>query len=97
MAVAWIWIGLMCNSPEESMPKEAFYLYMAKVSLCTVTLLTLCVSLLYFLLRSLAVPFGLTLSVSPQARTQNSFHDPSDRVDVARVFEANSRALNKKL
>lgn len=50
MAVAWIWIGLMCNSPEGSMPKEAFYLYMAKVSLCTVTLLTLCVSLLRFAL-----------------------------------------------
>lgn len=33
------------------MPKEAFYLYMAKVSLCTVTLLTLCVSLLRFALR----------------------------------------------
>lgn len=49
--VAVIWLILMCNSPEESMPKEAFYLHMAKVSLCTVTLLTLCVSLLRFALQ----------------------------------------------
>ena len=49
--VAVTWFALMCNSPEESMPKEAFYLHMAKVSLCTVTLLTLCVSLLRFALQ----------------------------------------------
>lgn len=48
--VVVIWIALMCNSLGESMPKEAFYLHMAKASLCTVTLLTLCVSLLRFAL-----------------------------------------------
>lgn len=49
--VSLIWVILMINSPEASMPKEAFYLHIAKASLCTVTLLTLCVSLLRFALR----------------------------------------------
>lgn len=46
VSMAWFW--LLANCPENTAPKEAFYLWGAKVSLCTLVLVSLTVGLLRF-------------------------------------------------
>ena len=43
-----LWIALLCNWPEPNMPKEAYYLYGLKLSLCTVALITIAIATLRF-------------------------------------------------
>ncbi len=49
--VGLLWVGLMAQSPDVTAPKEVFYLWGVKMSLCTVVLVTIAISLLRFAIK----------------------------------------------
>lgn len=49
--VGILWVALVAKSPDAAAPKEAFYLWGLKTSLCTVVLVTIAIGLLRFAIK----------------------------------------------